>query len=680
MALKDEKVPLITYERPTREVPLWAVLQRSLIDAMNSAIDMVLENYLRPNGEFLWPAQSPGSGISVGSMDDVYESFHSWPLFYVLGGDDRFLQLAKQQFRVVNEQFSHYSDGRGNKTVEKDYYSRADWMHQGEGNQFFYHLNLADPDDEELQQLSSRFAGFFLNEDPSIAIPNFDPVHQVMTSPSSGSMGPAELSKEPTWGYGDWMDFYGLPFQDIPGVTTVLDLKDPVNARRMGEAIQERQSRSDTFVNLLSTSLIMNAYLHTGEDKYRDWVLAYAGAWQKRIEGNDGIIPDNCGPGGVVGENMGGRWWGGHYGWTWPHGFSFIAEAAAVAAENVCLLTGNSDYFSHLRRQTAHLLSMGVDINSMLYIPQKYADDDSILEYSIHNDNVMTRPDRVTSREDFSRKRQVNGWFEFAPLLPQPLTHAWFSAWHPDDLEMLRKARHHDVPSHEQIDRRCMEIFGGPEQGYQYYPSALKYLGGQDHALIGYHDGCFPDYPAVMMQYNINQVYRRLKEMREDRVDPSTYNDDYLQRRNPITTEGLVHLTMGGPLPLYNGGLLLVSVRYFDRIRRRPGLPPDVAALVSIIESDSIELDLVNLHPMEKRSLTILAGAYGEHQFSSWQLKATGQEQNREAESRTWGDEHVVDTNRLHVDLGPGSLLSIRLGMKRFANRPSYHHAVYDPV
>ena len=67
--------------------------------------------------------------------------------------------------------------------------------------------------------------------------------------------------------------------------------------------------------------------------------------------------------------------------------------------------------------------------------------------------------------------------------------------------------------------------------------------------------------------------------MRDDQQDPATYGDWHLQIRNPITVEGLVQLTKGGPLFMYNGGLLQARRRYFDAARRRPGLPTDVAVL-----------------------------------------------------------------------------------------------------
>ena len=89
-------------------------------------------------------------------------------------------------------------------------------------------------------------------------------------------------------------------------------------------------------LNLCATSLVTNAYLYTGEDKYRQWVLDYLQAWEARCATNDGIMPDNIGPNGIIGELMGGKWWGGYYGWRWPHGARNIVEPALVAGSCAC--------------------------------------------------------------------------------------------------------------------------------------------------------------------------------------------------------------------------------------------------------------------------------------------------------------------------------------------------------
>ena len=663
ISMSNVKRVNIICDIPAQNMPVWAYLERTLISTMNNAIDIVLQKYLKPNGEFLWPFEGPEESRGVGSLDDVYESFHSWPIFYLLGGDDRFLELAHRQFEVTTAQFAQYKSGTGCKAVEKEYCSGSDWMHQGEGYEFFYYLNLADPENPKTRERAIRFAGFYLDEDPSIAEPNFDSDHQVMRSCSTGSMGAAFGGFSGRWGYAQFMDFYGIPFYDVPGINTVFDLKDPQNARSMGETVKSRQQHSDTITNLLSTSMVMNAYLHTGEEKYKKWILDYAGAWRQRTIENNGILPDNAGPSGKVGELMEGKWWGGYYGWTYPHGFCFMAEAITTAAEHECLLTGDTDKLHWVREQTLLLMKHGVEIDGTLFIPQKYAEDGSVIEYSIHNDNVMTRPDKVTDRDDFSRKRQIDGWFEFAPLLPQPMTHAYLTTMEEADLEILRKTRDYRTKGHTQIDPTCMEIYGGPKLGYRYYPSALKYMGGQDRSLIGYYDGTFPNYPEEILKHNLSQVYRRLKEMREDDQDPSTYNDDYLQMRNPITVEGLIHLTLGGPMPLYNGGLLMVNVRYFDIDRSRPGLPEDVAALISKIDKKGLTLTLCNLHPMETRKLAVQAGGFGEHSFTT----ACTIDYNGNKIS------YQIDSNIFDVTIGPGVVLKFKIGMERFVNQPSYH-------
>src|SRR6478672_2208766 len=69
--------------------PTWAVLQRELIDLMNDAIDPVLDRYVRPDGSLMWPTSEDYVGVDA--LDDAYESFFNWPLFYLLGGSERYL-------------------------------------------------------------------------------------------------------------------------------------------------------------------------------------------------------------------------------------------------------------------------------------------------------------------------------------------------------------------------------------------------------------------------------------------------------------------------------------------------------------------------------------------------------------------------------------------------------------
>lgn len=67
-------------------------------------------------------------------------------------------------------------------------------------------------------------------------------------------------------------------------------------------------TRTDVPVNLAATGIMTNAYLYTGEEKYKDWVRNYVDAWMKRIDDNGGLLPDNIGQTGKVGEYRNGQW------------------------------------------------------------------------------------------------------------------------------------------------------------------------------------------------------------------------------------------------------------------------------------------------------------------------------------------------------------------------------------
>src|SRR6185437_15014823 len=114
---------------------------------------------------------------------------------------------------------------------------------------------------------------------------------------------------------------------------------------------------------------------------------------------------------------------------------------------------------------------------------------------------------------------------------------------------------------------------------------------------------------------SLGQVSWRLEQIRADRDVLTRVNIHHWQQLNPIITEALIQLTLGAPPPIYNGGLLFAPVRYFDREARRPGLPRDVAALVTRIDAERVELELVNLSPVQTRDVVIQAGSFAEHRF-----------------------------------------------------------------
>lgn len=252
---------------PMTTPPSWAVWERQLFDTMNQSVQPFLDHFTREDGEFIWKDEWGG-----GSPDDYYEPFFNWPLVYLMGGGDHLLTLADRQWGAVTKQLTRLG------TVYKEYGIREDQMHQSESDLLFFHLCLAHPNGHKRRERAERFAGFYLNEDPDAI--NYDPEHKIVLSGLNGSKGAyyAPMSERETANYaplGGSMERYSLPFFDLPGISTVQDLGDPDKARAMGQALFDRWRKGDTPTNLSITSLVTNAFLLTGEEKYRDWVVEY---------------------------------------------------------------------------------------------------------------------------------------------------------------------------------------------------------------------------------------------------------------------------------------------------------------------------------------------------------------------------------------------------------------------
>jgi hypothetical protein len=621
---------------PFIEPPEWAVLERSLIDLMNGAVDPVMEKYVREDGSVMWPTTEEFS--SIDGLDDAYESFFNWPVFYMLGGGDHILELSHKTYDGITAQFTRYDSGHGHPMVVKEYEQGYDWMHQGEGYVFFYSLCLADPHSEKSRERARRYAGFYLNEDPEVI--NYDPDKKIILCPHNGAKGPAYRNFEDRpyhYPHSFWK-IYPLPFLDLDGIDTIDDLQKPGMEQKMAEAMVERMPRGDVACNLAATSLVANAYLFGGDakEKYKNWILEYVGAWVERTRRNDGILPDNVGHSGEIGECMGGRWYGGYYGWTWPHGWGTLGDAVVSAAENAMILTGNRDYMELPRSQVDLMASHGKMKGKTLHLPE------------CHNDD---------------------GWFGERPMRADTMAHIWMASMSAEDMARIEKLRNHNSEDYRTIKSHYS-----------------KHNCGHEAPWIAYLQGDYPDYPADILRHNHAQVYQCLDFMRQDQQDPATYGDWYLQVRNPISVEGLLQLTMGAPLFMYNGGLLQARLRYFDTQRRRPGLPPDVAALVEQLSDEHAVVHLVNLSPTEERELIVQAGAFGEHRFTSvcgdrrreledGAVSANGSDPARHS---NWVADQIesfnddIDDSKFALHLEPGCRVRLELGMQRYVEDPSY--------
>ena len=612
--------------------PEWAMLERELIDKINDAAPKVFEKYTRPDGTLFWPT-SPDFQ-SIDGLDDCYESFHNWALFYLLGSNDWFLTQSHREFDVINDYMAKFDTGYGYPMVVKEYQPSYDWFHQSEGNYLFYMLCMADPSNENNIERATRFAGFFMNEDPDAQ--NYDPKHRIIKCAMNGSKGPAFwiFTGGPHY---PW-DGYNMPFYDVPGcINHEAVRKNPAKAKLLGKAMSERQGKGDAVVNLCATSLATNAYLLTGDDKYKSWVMEYVEAWMERTLQNDGIVPDNVGLSGKIGEHIDGKWYGSYYGWTWPHGWHSIGQPVGIAGQNIALLTKDLGYMKFPRSQINVLINNGIEREERIYVPYKYGDPEKVsyyppvwIPYILKNEGTAL---------------QVNGWFEFMPMHPSDVAQLWSVTMNPDDLSIS-----------EQISAKTGSKF---EIGAWHH---TKDQGGHDGAWLAYMRGDYPDYPETILKHNIAQVEGRLAFMESDQKDQKTYSDSYFQQRNPVTCEGLVQLTLGAPLPHYNGGLLISRLRYFDAQSKRPGLPPDVSALVSRMTDDRTELQLVNLSRTEARDVIIQAGAMGEHNFTKVSFNDGINIKTVEVKGK-----HV------QIHLSPFTKITLDLNMKRFTNNPSYN-------
>lgn len=98
-----------------------------------------------------------------------------------------------------------------------------------------------------------------------------------------------------------------------------------------------------------------NAYLYTGDPKFKEWVIEYVGGWMDRIEQNGGIIPDNVGPTGKIGEHR------------------VIFHGATIAAECAQLLTGDDSYVDMLRSQIKVVVDQGFKReDGQMIVPSRY--------------------------------------------------------------------------------------------------------------------------------------------------------------------------------------------------------------------------------------------------------------------------------------------------------------------
>lgn len=577
-AAGSARVPELTATRQVTDAPAWAVLERELFAFQDKAWRVFADRYTEGDGRLVF-RDSLGEGLDDrDGVDDFYEPFFNWPTLYLLGGSSDLLAAARRHWRGVTEQLTEMGlvvDG-----LERGY----DWFHQGEGMLLFYGLCLADPQDAELRRTACRFADVYLPEGP-----NYDPVHRVVRAPHNGAGGPRPGFSDHGV-YFPWSPAlrpYGLPLDWGTGVTSFDELAgSPERARAYGRVMWDRMGRGDTLVNLASTTLATNAWLLGGDRRHADWVAEYAGAWQERLAGHE-VVPDNAGLNGVVGEYLDGRWYGGHYGWSWPHGLSSVASAAIIGAVNATLVTGDQGFLDLARNPLDAVLR---------HAEQRTAAGMGTLGRR-WRPHLATIPGERTLM--VPQRHNDSGWFDFTVMPTQLPLSLWHFSRDARDAERVERLREGSRWAWSDVHVQRTKDECGHEEPWH------EFLNGRN-----------ADFPERMLAGALAVCAERLEAISSDDVDPAVGPDalgiHHWQNLNPVVTEALLQLTTGSPQVLYNGGLAQLHVRYHDAVAKRPGLPADVAALVCDIRPENTVVDLVNLGTAP-REILLQAGSFAEH-------------------------------------------------------------------
>ena len=648
MAGRSIELPGIVEIRATKvsTPPAWALLERQLIELMERSGRLFAQRYF----------ERGGGTLLAEDVDDLYEQFYNFGLFYAIGAADDILDLHFRNWnavtRISDDSFDH-RPVRNDHTkvfrpsIHNEFWNldqAMEWHHLGEGNMAFYDFGVADPTVSENVRRARRLAALFIGDDPQA--PNWDPEHRILRSPFHSSQGPklhgdAELANTMLLagrGLGGQANYYGVRASLYP-VVEELEVRWFENAARRKQIVdlfERLVLQCDTPNSLAATALVTNAYLYTGEAKYKQWVLDYTEAWMERTERNGGITPDNVDAKGVIGGGREGVWWGGQYGWNHYQGYNIMFHGINIAAECAQLLTGDRGYLDFLRSQLKVQIDNG----------RKREDGQLIVPVRYGPDGWDWRKAPGLQVRDGIEMRGV--WLEPSPMRGQELVHLYHASMSQEDYELVTQVRDGEV------ERDWNEI--GPALGE-------KNWGTTEFARFQYYDGRNPDWPEKILRAEYQKAQETYQEMLDDERTQLEIIATNRIPSQPVLTKGLTQVTMGAPQSIYNGGLLRATVRYFDRVRARPGLPPEVAALVDELGPATVGIQLVNTSCSESRHLVVQAGAFGEHRFTNVEY---GEESGDGRSVRP------VEGTCFAVELPPSTAIRLKAGLDRFANPPSY--------
>ena len=520
--------------------PHWALLERELLGAQTLACEEFFAHYFDERGYLLCVPRWGGDD----GPDDAAENLLNWPMLHALGAPDVILELYKRGWEGHLRQYTEA------KTVEvpcardgmyfKEFPVMFDWFHHSEGYSAFFLQGLSDPYDRRFRQRCRCYAGFYMGEEP--LADNYDPQHKLIRSMFNGSRGP--LMRKATD-----LDWTGDPIE-VEG-RFKLHHGESSYEEMLAHSKDYNDVVGDHPLNLCTTTLALYAFMISGDDKYRKWLLEYVEAWVERTAANGGIIPTNIGLDGTIGGACDGKWYGGVYGW----GFSVVHTRTGELAHrpafqlrshygfsNAFLMTGDQRYVDVWRGVIDKVNENTKVIDGQTMYPHMYGDD---------------------------------GWYDYTP---EPFSVGALEVYY------------------WSMDRKDLKRLSGERW--------IRFLEGED-----------PDYPVEVLQEGLDRVRQRVAGMREDVSTPDTRLSDDMNHLNPATTEALTQLMLGGLPTGRVGFPLHCRLRYFDPDSRRAGIPKDVAALVEEMTAEEVVVTLVNINQVEERTVVVQGGAHAEHQF-----------------------------------------------------------------
>jgi hypothetical protein len=332
--------PTITVSSPMA-APEWAKLQRQLLAEQVPACREFYQKYFDQRGYLQcfvrWGAND--------GPDDAFENFNGWPELHALGADDEIRTLYLKGHEGLIKQ---YTEAKTTETpiarqgmYYKEFIVQSDWMHHGEGLQLFNRMGLSlGTTDATYVSRARRFAGLYMGEDPEA--PNYDPKLKLIRSMQNGSRGPM-LRKATA------LDWVGDSF-DVSKF--VAQHGESTYAQFLAHYEEYTDVAGDHFINLVATTLPLNAYLVANEAKYKTWLVEYMDGWLDRMKRNKGVIPSyvDYRDGKIGGPEN--KWWNNAYGW----GFSPVNPVngrrenrnriprAMVGFQNAVLVSGNQKY------------------------------------------------------------------------------------------------------------------------------------------------------------------------------------------------------------------------------------------------------------------------------------------------------------------------------------------------